>query len=80
LNAGGILGDMVGSGLVATFSHLGATLFLITLFLAGVTLFTSLSWLKLMDSTGRYTLDGFAWLTDLSYRLRDKLAGARARR
>ena len=36
---------------------LGGTLLLIGLFLTGVTLSTGLSWLWLMDTTGRYTLD-----------------------
>jgi len=62
LNAGGILGDVIGSGLVAPFSFLGATLFLLALFLTGVTLFTGLSWLWLMDVVGRLSLD-FASLT-----------------
>jgi len=62
LNAGGILGDVIGSGLVASFSFLGATLFLLALFLTGVTLFTGLSWLWLMDVVGRLSLE-FASLT-----------------
>lgn len=62
LNAGGILGDVIGSGLVAPFSFLGATLFLLALFLTGVTLFTGLSWLWLMDVVGRLSLE-FASLT-----------------
>ncbi len=57
LNAGGILGDVIGSGLVASFSFLGATLFLLALFLTGVTLFTGLSWLWLMDVVGRLSLE-----------------------
>ena len=57
LNAGGILGDVIGSGLVAPFSFLGATLFLLALFLTGVTLFTGLSWLWLMDVVGRLSLE-----------------------
>ena len=44
LNPGGILGEVVGSTLVAPFSFVGATLFLLALFLTGVTLFTGLSW------------------------------------
>jgi len=56
VDAGGILGNVIGSGLVGVFSSLGATLFLLALFLTGVTLFTSLSWVGLMDATGRWTL------------------------
>ncbi len=57
MGAGGILGDLVGHGLEAPFSFIGATLFLLALFLTGVTLFTGLSWLWLMDLTGKYTLE-----------------------
>ncbi len=56
LDAGGILGNLVGNKLIEVFSPLGGTLLLLALFLAGVTLFTNLSWLLLMDTMGRYTL------------------------
>ncbi len=61
LGAGGILGDVVETGLVGAFSFLGATLFLLALFLTGVTFFTSLSWLWLMDTLGRNAMRGAAW-------------------
>lgn len=79
LNPGGILGDVIGNGLVGLFSFLGATIFLLALFLAGITLFTGLSWFWLMDMTGKYTL----WLIDgmrqQSMRLRDYMKGRQAR-
>ncbi|RMG31844.1 MAG: DNA translocase FtsK [Gammaproteobacteria bacterium] len=59
LSAGGVLGNLVGEALSGAFSFLGATLFLLALFLTGVTLFTGLSWLALMDQTGRLTLLAF---------------------
>ncbi len=62
LDAGGVFGNLVGQGLASLFSYLGATLFLLALFLTGVTLFTGLSWLSLMDWTGRMTLTFVAWL------------------
>jgi len=62
LDAGGVFGNLVGQGLASLFSYLGATLFLLALFLTGVTLFTGLSWLSLMDWTGRMTLALLAWL------------------
>jgi S-DNA-T family DNA segregation ATPase FtsK/SpoIIIE len=54
--AGGVLGNFVGLGLASVLSHLGATVLLLALFLGGVTLFTGISWLAVMDSTGRATL------------------------
>ncbi len=54
--SGGVLGDLVADGLVAPFNLVGATLFLLALFLTGVTLLTGLSWLALMDWIGGQTL------------------------
>ncbi len=62
LGPGGILGDAVGRALVDGFSFVGATLFMLALFLTGITLFSSLSWLRLMDLTGRLTLALVAFL------------------
>jgi len=62
LDAGGIFGNLVGQNLAALFSFMGATLFLLALFLTGVTLFTGLSWLHVMDWTGKLTLLALAWL------------------
>lgn len=55
-HAGGALGILVGKGLQDIFDQLGATLVLLGLFLTGITLLTELSWLKLMDVLGFYTL------------------------
>jgi S-DNA-T family DNA segregation ATPase FtsK/SpoIIIE len=54
---GGILGNMLRDGLVMPFSFVGTTLFLLAIFMTGVTLATGLSWLTLMDRTGALTLD-----------------------
>ena len=54
--SGGVLGNGVGQGLAGVFSFVGATIFLLAVFFAGVTLFTGLSWLKAMDATGRLSL------------------------
>ncbi len=80
LNAGGVLGDVVGGALVGAFSFFGATLFLLALFLTGVTLATGLSWVGLMEHTGRYTFDFFGWLHERLVVLRESLVGRRARR
>jgi S-DNA-T family DNA segregation ATPase FtsK/SpoIIIE len=79
LNAGGILGDVIGRGLVGGFNFLGGTLLLAALFLTGVTLFTSLSWIQLMDGTGRIVMNFYQRMVDRVYQYRDYLAGRRAR-
>ncbi len=79
LHAGGIVGDLVGQGLEQLFSFLGATLLLLAVFLASVTLFTGLSWLSLMDLVGRLCLALLAWFARRLAALRDLWAGRRAR-
>jgi len=79
LNAGGVLGDVVGSSLLAMFSFYGATLFLCALFLAAITLATGLSWLHVMEVTGRLTLQLIDRLGEGVEWLREIVAGWRAR-
>jgi S-DNA-T family DNA segregation ATPase FtsK/SpoIIIE len=80
LDAGGVLGHVVGLWFMTSFSTLGATLILLALFLTGVTLFTGLSWLELMDSLGGWTLRFLAWGRDTWDYLGDKIAARKARR
>ncbi len=80
LNAGGIMGEVVGSALVAPFSFVGATLFLLALFFSGVTLFTGLSWLWLMDVTGRLTLDFIDLSRHWFSMLRERLAARKLKK
>jgi len=79
LGPGGILGDVVGSSLVNAFSFLGATLLQLALFLAGITLFTGLSWFWLMDVTGKYSILLVFAVRHQATNLREYLAGRRAR-
>lgn len=62
IGAGGILGDVIGNGLVRPFNFLGATLFLLALFLSGITLFTGVSWVTLVDVIGRFSINAFVSL------------------
>jgi len=78
--AGGILGDVVGSGMNAVLGMTGSTLILLALFLIGVTLFTSLSWLWVMDTVGRWTLRLFSQVNDWRQRISDEVEGRSARR
>ena len=54
--AGGVLGQVVGFGFEAVFGSLGTNLLLLALLLIGITLFTGLSWLKLIDQLGAITM------------------------
>jgi S-DNA-T family DNA segregation ATPase FtsK/SpoIIIE len=55
-STGGVLGAELGDILVINLGNSGATLLLLAVFLAGITLFTGLSWFALMDLVGKYTL------------------------
>jgi S-DNA-T family DNA segregation ATPase FtsK/SpoIIIE len=80
IDGGGALGEVVAKGLVQPFNAVGAALFLLASFLAGVTLFTGLSWVRLMDAAGRFTLVFIAWLRMRWQTLRENLAERRAQR
>jgi S-DNA-T family DNA segregation ATPase FtsK/SpoIIIE len=78
--AGGIAGDVTGRALVSMFGGTGGALLMLALFLTGITLFTGLSWLWLMDMLGRYTLNLIDRLQHGFELLIDYLAGRRAKR
>jgi S-DNA-T family DNA segregation ATPase FtsK/SpoIIIE len=78
--SGGWLGDAVGFGLASNFSFTGATLFLLALFLASVTIYTGLSWLKLMDDVGRWSFVLGERLYRFASEQWDRFIGMRARR
>lgn len=80
VGAGGILGDVIGKGMETVFNFLGATLLLLALFFAGVTLFTHLSWLWLMDKLGELTLGLIGWVRQGYARIQDGMIARRQRR
>lgn len=51
--SGGLVGRGVAGGFVAVFGEVGATVLLLALLGVGITLWTSLSWLKIVDLTGK---------------------------
>lgn len=55
-NSGGIIGQELGEASIITFGNSGATLLLIAVFFSGLTLYTHISWVKLMEIVGRNTL------------------------
>ncbi|MCC7410736.1 MAG: DNA translocase FtsK 4TM domain-containing protein [Gammaproteobacteria bacterium] len=78
--SGGITGDVIARLLLSVFGGVGGTLMMLALFLTGVTLFTGLSWIWVMDATGRCTLAAWDWLRIRGSELADRLRGLRARR
>ncbi len=80
LSSGGALGNLLGDWVEQGFSFTGATLLTLAIFLAGITLFTGLSWIALMDQLGRLVLAQGRHLVALQAALQDRLAAHRARK
>tara|TARA_R110000823_G_scaffold305166_3_gene427124 strand:- start:55291 stop:57642 length:2352 start_codon:yes stop_codon:yes gene_type:complete len=59
--AGGILGQAIGDAFTLAFSEVGSRLLLLAIFLFGLTIFTDLSWLTVMEKLGAWSLG--AWQT-----------------
>ena len=64
-SAGGALGESLGRLAVGALNVQGSTLLFIALFLFGLTVFSDLSWFKVMDVTGKITLDLFELINSL---------------
>jgi S-DNA-T family DNA segregation ATPase FtsK/SpoIIIE len=58
---GGAIGDLVGRGLAGVIGFNGATLLLLAAFAVGFSLFTGLSWIRLMERIGLAAENGIAW-------------------
>lgn len=67
--AGGILGISLSRLIMSSLHLTGSTLFLLATFLIGITFATGLSWLKLMDKSGRAILKSFRSLAQLAQTL-----------
>lgn len=59
LDGGGILGRFAGDGLINIFGLLGSTLLLLAVLMGGVTLFTGLTWIGMMDMIGNLCIKAF---------------------
>ena len=76
-NSGGIIGQELGEAAVISFGNSGATLLLIAVFFSGLTLYTHISWVKMLEIVGRNTLAFCAFCYREIARLLQK-AGTRA--
>ncbi|MCL4130611.1 UNVERIFIED_CONTAM: hypothetical protein GTU68_021841, partial [Idotea baltica] len=64
-SAGGVLGERIGISSVELLNMQGGTLLLVALMLFGLTIYTDLSWFKVMDVVGKSTLELFDWSRNL---------------
>jgi len=77
--AGGFLGDWLNSSLVESFGQIGSTLLMVTMFITGVTIFSGLSWLGLMDSIGARFFALIETVQERREQKEDREIGAKAR-
>ena len=77
--AGGILGQAIGDAFLGAFNPAGSRLILLAVFLFGVTVFTDLSWLRLSERLGRWSLLVGQWLRLRVLGLIDRMRDRRAR-
>jgi len=77
--AGGILGQALGRAMFEAFNAVGARLILVAVFLFGMTIFTDLSWLRLMDRLGALALTGSARIRQKGLELWDRSKDRRER-
>ncbi len=64
LDGGGILGLWLSDVMAGSLGLLGSTLILLAVFLAGITLFSGLSWFRFIDGIGQTALFAYNWLKD----------------
>ncbi len=77
--AGGILGQQLGNFFNSLLGHMGATLLMLALFIAGITLWFSVSWLKFMDEIGRRVLQAFTKAKQWIEAQRERSIGKKAK-
>ena len=78
--AGGIIGYTVGPVLLKLTGFDGSTLIMLALCMIGLTLYTGLSWLLVMDSIGKFALNIITKFRNNLSSLNDFIEGRRARK
>ncbi len=76
-SAGGIIGRVVGESLVSVMKLLGASTLLFCLWVASISLFLGISWIKVMDRVGHWCLVGYEKALLKFGELRDRAEGRR---
>ena len=78
LAPGGMLGMLLGNALAHIAGFTGSTLFLLVLLATGFSLFSGLSWLRLIDTLGLRLESSYLWSRDAWRTWQDKRIGAHA--
>jgi S-DNA-T family DNA segregation ATPase FtsK/SpoIIIE len=77
--AGGLIGQLIGGSLAGAFGHVGASMLVLAVFLAALTLAFGISWPRVMDRLGAGALWLVAWFGE-QFRQREDRSAARAAR
>jgi len=72
---GGVLGALVGNGLASVAGFTGATLLLLTMFAAGLSLFTGTSWLAVIERVGGWSENLYEFVIAKLREREDRKAG-----
>ncbi|MGF1765462.1 DNA translocase FtsK 4TM domain-containing protein [Aliivibrio kagoshimensis] len=75
-SSGGVIGGVINSLTIPLLNVLGSTLVLIFLWCAGMTLFTGVSWLTIVDTIGRWTLDSMSFAVNKARKTEDETISA----
>jgi S-DNA-T family DNA segregation ATPase FtsK/SpoIIIE len=78
LAPGGVMGAVVGGGIAKAFGFTGGTLILLIVFAAGLSLFTGVSWLFVIERVGEWAQRGFALVASKWTERQDRHAGEQA--
>ena len=73
-SSGGVVGDVIRDLMLPFFSYVGTTLLLLSLLFTGITLFTGISWLIVIDAIGAAAINAVLWLVGLYQKGKDKKA------
>jgi S-DNA-T family DNA segregation ATPase FtsK/SpoIIIE len=75
---GGILGDVVGNSMAQALGFTGATLILLAAFAAGLSLFTGVSWLAVIERVGTWSEAAYEFLSRKIQEREDRRVGMEA--
>ncbi len=78
--AGGIIGHTIGPIILKLTGLDGSTLIMLAMFMIGLTLYTGLSWLWVIDSIGKFVLNATAHFRNYLSSFKDHIEGRRARK
>jgi len=78
-HTGGIIGDLLSGPMVQVMGFAGAALINLAVLLAGITLFSGLSWINVVDRVGGWAIRSWTWAGEKFAEARDWMAGRRAR-